>query len=271
MRRAFTLLELIVTIIIIAVLVALLLPAVSRVRHAAVMMSCKNNLKHLGVSMHGYRDAHKHFPPGTMPHPTLPPDERLSWQVSVVPHMESMEPLFKKFDTKAAWDSPTNLETLKSAPMPVFRCPAFMGPQPEHWPAGYIGIAGIGSDAATLPLDGPGVGFFGYDRQLKPEQVKDGLSQTLALIETAHDLGPYTRGGYSTVRGLDLSDEPLLGEGRPFGGLHKSDRTFGGTRPLGTQMLLADGSVRLSQVHVDPFVLGALATIAGGEDVPTNW
>ena len=270
MRRAFTLLELIVVIIIIAVLVALLLPQVSKVRHAAALMSCQNNLKHLGVAMHGYRDTHKHFPPSTMPNPVLPPDERLSWQVSILPHLE-MEPLFKKFDAKAAWNSPANLETLKSASMPVFRCPAYQGPWTELGPAGYIAIAGIGSDAATLPFDAPGVGFFGYDRLLKPEQVKDGLSQTLALIETTHDLSPYTQGGYSTVRGLNLSDEPLLGEGRPFGGLHKADKTFGGTRPLGTQMLLADGSVRLSQVHVEPFVIGALVTIAGGEEIPANW
>lgn len=270
MRRAFTLLELIVVIVIIAVLVALLLPAVSRVRHAAVMVTCANSLRYLGGAIHGYRDAHKHFPPGTMPHPTLPPDERLSWQVSVLPHMD-MNPLFKKFDAKAAWNSPTNIGTLREAPMAIFRCPASLGPWSDLPAAGYVGCAGIGSDAATLPLDGPGVGFFGYDRQLKPEQVKDGLSQTLALIETTYDLGPYTRGGPSTVRGLDLSDEPLLGEGRPFGGLHKADKAFGGTRPLGTQMLLADGSVRLSQVHVDPFVLGALATVAGGEDVPTQW
>jgi prepilin-type N-terminal cleavage/methylation domain-containing protein len=270
MRRGFTFLELIVVIIIIAVLVALLLPQVSKVRHAAVLMSCQNNLKMLGVALHGYRDTRKHFPPGTMAHETLPPEERLSWQVSILPHME-MEPLFKKFDTKAAWNSPANLETLKAAPMPTFRCPAYQGPWTELGPAGYVGIAGIGSDAATLPFDGPGVGFFGYDRLLKPEYVKDGLAQTLAIIETTRDLGPYTQGGYSTVRGLDLSDEPLLGEGRPFGGLHKVDKTFGGTRPLGTRMLMADGSVRLTQIRVDPFVLGALATIAGREDVPADW
>jgi len=53
--------------------------------------------------------------------------------------------------------------------------------------------------------------------------------------------------------------------------LHRRDKSFGGKAPLGANVLMADGSVRVTQLHVDPFVLGALVTIAGGEEVPAEW
>jgi Protein of unknown function (DUF1559) len=132
--------------------------------------------------------------------------------------------------------------------------------------AHYVGLTGVGTDAAGLPVTDPRAGFFGCERTFALEDVKDGTSNTLLAVETASQLGPWAAGGAATARAVDPGGQPYVGRGRPFGRDHYEQAVFVKT-PAGANAVMLDGSVRYLSESISARTFEALVTPAAGDAV----
>src|SRR5215831_11166447 len=145
-RRAFTLIELLMVIAIIAVLIGLLLPAVQKVREAANRSKCANNLKQLGLAAHNYHDQHQHLPPGIGYYPTVQNGVFGTFFFHLLPNLEQ-DNLFRSALGVVPFpppDGPTPVyypvnNNVYSRRVPLFICPS----DPSVGPDGVVAINGF--------------------------------------------------------------------------------------------------------------------------------
>lgn len=136
-RRGFTLIELLVVITVIAILVALVLPAVQQAREAARRLQCKNNLKQLGLALHNYHDVHRVFPKGgfggvmsvaNANSPTLKNTAlTLSWGAAILPGLDQSN-LFQQINQAEWYVHPDNVRIGQHV-LSVYLCPSVPSPQ----------------------------------------------------------------------------------------------------------------------------------------------
>ena len=196
-----------------ATLVGVVAVIVVHLQQTASRATCKDNLRRIGVANDQYADDHKTFPAGVAGPAGLPPASRLSWMAEVVPLLgrvgdkadskrqkERSEPALRRggrADRHGQGVGRSREPAAVETPVRIFRCPASAGFDPNRGPGltNYVGLSGIGPDAAALGDDDHRAGMFGDDRGAKPKELLGGTAYTIAVLETAQDRGRGWPGG----------------------------------------------------------------------------
>ena len=266
MNRRVTIIGAVLLVLVVA---ALAVPFIMKARLQANVVGSQNNLRELALFAAHHtepnpkNDARKlltEIPAGTIALYGTPPEDRLSWVVGVLPSMDqrrvNSEHLLSAIDRTKPWSADANQRAGRTR-LVVLLCPENTPEVPPDAAAitCYVGIGGRGANSATLPLDSPHAGAMRYDTPTPFDRIVDGLSQTLLFAETRNEVGPWLRGGPSTLRGLDDAPgaRPLIG----------TDGQFGGYFPGTAAFAMCDGSVRTFTAGADPRVLYGLSTVAG--------
>jgi prepilin-type N-terminal cleavage/methylation domain-containing protein len=283
-RPGFSIVEVLVTIGVIGMLLALLLPAVADSREAARRTQCANHLKQIGLALHNYHDSHQIFPPGALF------SNELSWHVLILPQMDQAV-LYSQFNFNEGqyWSPEVNN---KNNPHGLSRVDSYLCPSGrveqsqtsldsvdgnKSWTTHYYGIMGPrgetpdGGEYRLRSGFGPfgDQGLLSADSGKKHADVTDGSSNTFVVGEISwNDANSYR----TWVRGVN--GNPISGcknvrtsIGQTFfdNGAGFNDISLGSEHRGGTHVLMGDGAVRFLADTIDLITYKAAASIDGGE------
>ncbi|MBA4062771.1 MAG: prepilin-type cleavage/methylation domain-containing protein [Isosphaera sp.] len=297
-RPAFTPVELLVAVAVVAVLTGLLLPAVQKVREAAARTQCRNQLRQLGVGLHHYEGANGHLPSsgqGTN-YATSPPSvafELHSTFTHLLPYTEQ-DNVYHQFDLRAAYNATPANRAAAGTVVPLLICPSNpLRVRPadgagygctDYGPIYYVDIDPVTGDRNKFARADGGL-ILGRAPALS---VTDGTSNTVAVAEVVGRSEAMTMpypdplGGSRQIHRWAEPDSACgVSKGvnnnkTPFGGppscpwatnnCGPNEEIFS-FHPGGAHVVFCDGHVAMLRESVDPRTLRMLITRAGGEAV----
>jgi prepilin-type N-terminal cleavage/methylation domain-containing protein/prepilin-type processing-associated H-X9-DG protein len=207
-RRGFTLIEMLVVISIIAILMGLLLPAITKARESAMRIKCANNLRNIGYAIHEYSERHlTYFPTGGQgsnysttpatttfegaPYNTSSPRSLFTELLPFLDH----DDVYNQFNLARFYNDPANggqNQVASQNTIPVYLCPSNqIRPNGGYDSLGY-GYVDYGPTVWTDidPVTGVRNKNTRMDGALKVggtrvDGIRDGLSKTIAVAECA--------------------------------------------------------------------------------------
>lgn len=257
-------------------------PEMVRLRGMTTMIAEPKTVFDLADGMKAGSQQLKAFPRGTVERKGInfgrpfPPDQRLSWVTGMLPFL-GHDDVARRLSPDRGWRPEIDGNSLidNNARLGAVLIPQLIDPSSpaSSWwvtmpsvprrnyaATHYVGLAGVGLDAAEYPADDPQyanrLGIFGYNRETKLDDVKDGLSNTILMIQVPPTYKrPWIAGGGATVQGV-----PETKSIEPFVSTQRDGKQ-------GTVALMADGSVRFIPADIPDDAFKGLTTINGGEKV----
>jgi prepilin-type processing-associated H-X9-DG protein len=217
-------------------------------RSAARRSQSTNNLKQIGLGLYNYESASGFFPPGG----TFDAigRGRHGWQSSLLPYIEQQR-LYQSINFAQPWNHASNSTAIRTT------VNAYLNPSFTHYRGPRQIDGATDAEGRALTHYSGNALFLGGDHPRTRDEIPDGASTTILAGEVAAQFVPW--GTPTNWR------DPALG-------INRSPAGFGSAFGLrseygGATVLFADGSVRWLRNSIDPRVLKALSTPAGGETV----